>query len=263
MPTQLTQAYIVVRVGLGDEDCDVCLVHSRRCDGHLETELVSVKLIMDGGQHEISALLDIGSLHHDFISHRLVKKLNLQGTPANTLVCTGLHNQCSKAAEKIAVTIEIQDECSQQQETIELHLLVVEHDIDVIIGKPTVRRLNLMERLDTQIWASVDGLIQAQGASDAAALKSNCHPKSEDTTSDPCFIHTTFSKGLYFNEEDAKEQLDIEAILDDFDLNQTVEDDSKSDEVDDVLPTKREPATTREDSSALQKIQENLFEERT
>ena len=39
------------------EDCDVCLVHSRHRDGHFETELIRVKLIMESGQLQMSAQL--------------------------------------------------------------------------------------------------------------------------------------------------------------------------------------------------------------
>ena len=42
---------------LRNEDCDICLVHSRHRDGHFETELIRVKLIMESGQLQMSTQL--------------------------------------------------------------------------------------------------------------------------------------------------------------------------------------------------------------
>ena len=78
----------------------------------------------------------------------------------------------------------------------------------------------------------MDGLIQERGASLATEPTRLSNP--DEATGDPRLVHTTFSKELYFSSEDIQEQLDIETILDDFDLYQSVEDDPH-----DVMPTRK------------------------
>jgi hypothetical protein len=82
----------------------------------------------------------------------------------------------------------------------------------------------------------VDGLIQERGDSLADELTRLSNP--DEATGVPRLVHTTFSKELYFSSEDIQEQLDIETILDEVDLNQSVEDNSMLlDDARDVMPS--------------------------
>ena len=89
-----------------------------------------------------------------------------------------------------------------------MDLLVVDHDIDIIVGKISIRKYGLMEKLERQCWTYVDGLIQEREASSATELAR--HSNLVEVTGVPHLIHTTFSKDLYFNREDIQEQLDVE-----------------------------------------------------
>ena len=175
-------------------------------------------------------------MRNDFISRRLAYELKLPIREANTLVCTGLNNQCSGAIGTVTVRLQFHNEILRVQEIIELDLLVINHDIDIIIGKVSTRRHDLLKKLDNQIWSCVDALILEQATSNATAELLDCINHPEDATSIPSFVHATFSKDLYFDREDVQKQLDIETILDDFDLNLPVEDDSVSAQEEDVIP---------------------------
>ena len=103
------------------ETCDVCMVYSRDCSQSKDVDFVKVKLITDDGKTPIAyALVDTGSLRNDFISRRLVSKLKLPIREANTIVCTGLDDQCSGAIETITARIQYFNEILGSEEAISL-----------------------------------------------------------------------------------------------------------------------------------------------
>jgi predicted aspartyl protease len=220
------------------ETCDVCTIYSRDYSQDRDVDLVTVKVItVDGINLKVQALIDTGALRNDFISSRLVSRLKLPIRETNTKVCTGLNNQCSGAIGAVTVSLQYHNEVLRAQEIVELDLLVVNHDIDIIIGKVSTRRHELLKKLDSQIWSRVDALILEQTTSNATAELLESIPNPEDATGIPSPVHVTFSKDLYFDREDVQDQLDIEMILDDLDLNLPVEDDAAVAQEEDVMPT--------------------------
>ena len=136
------------------------MLYSRDGSQNKNVDLVQVKIItVDGINPKAYALIDTGSLRNDFISSRLVSKLKLPIRETNTMVCTGLNNQCSGAIGAVTVKLQFHNEILRAQEIVELDLLVINHDIDIIIGKVSTRRHDLLKKLDDQIWSCVDALI--------------------------------------------------------------------------------------------------------
>jgi len=97
-----------------------------------------------GSDELVWTLIDTGALQNDFISSKLIKRFNLSVLPSETLVCTGLKRQCHRAIGTTSIRVWFCNELTNSAEEITIYPIVVDHDIDIIIGKPTIFENNLL-----------------------------------------------------------------------------------------------------------------------
>jgi hypothetical protein len=108
-------------------------------------------------QNRVFALLDTGSLAGNFIAFHVVEKLNLlkhinKSSKKLCSVCSGLDNHCHDISDTIGLTLSYF--CPDLNKNFSFKILAYvlkQTPIDLIIGRKTIRELNLFSIFPGQI----------------------------------------------------------------------------------------------------------------
>ena len=134
----------------------------------IDSNLLSVKLSSFAKQTSVrarvEALLDTGSLAGDFISEKTVKKFDFTPIQTNSKlkVCSGLDNTCYNVDTKIDWCVTFYNELLNNNDTFEISAIILkETPIDIIIGRDTIRKYQLFDKIPSQLRGS-DGSKQCE-----------------------------------------------------------------------------------------------------
>ena len=153
---------------------------------------------------------------------------------------TGLRRQCHRAIGTTCIRVRYCNELTNSAEEITIHPIVVDHDIDIIMGKPTIFENELLVKLNDQVWSRYSGGKRRRAAAVMAMQSVDRSPNVADSESSTfgSTVAATYAKSLYFTDDDTKELEEVEQILDSMDLNQPIEGDViDSADAEDVIPT--------------------------
>ena len=102
----------------------------------------------------MEALLDTGSLAGDFISEKAVTRFNF--TPTHTdsklTVCSGLDNTCHTLNTKVDLGVTFHNELLNNNDTFDISPVILkETPVDMIIGRDTIKKYKLFEKIPRQL----------------------------------------------------------------------------------------------------------------
>ena len=110
--------------------------------------------------NRVNTLLDTGSFTGNFIHRRIITKLNFIQFVVNSSkklcrVCSGLDNHCYDISDTIDLTLSYFCPDLNNYYTFPITAYVInESKFDLIVGRKTIRELNLSSRFPDQISAN-------------------------------------------------------------------------------------------------------------
>ena len=113
--------------------------------------------LMLGKSNRVNTLLDTGSFAGNFIHRRTITKLNftqfiLYSSKKLCGVCSGLDNHCNDISDTIDLTLFYLCPDLNNYNTFPITAYVLnESKFDLIVGRKTIRELNLFSRFPDQI----------------------------------------------------------------------------------------------------------------
>ena len=101
----------------------------------------------------MEAPVDTGSLAGDLISEKTANKFNFTPIQTNSelKVCSGLDNTCYNVDIKIDLCVTSYNELLNNDDTLDISAIVLkETPIDIIIGRDTIRKYQLFDKIPSQ-----------------------------------------------------------------------------------------------------------------
>ena len=225
-------------------DVDIPLAR-KDCEGDVE-----MVLHYNNESIKVCVLLDTGAKTDNYISSRIADQLNLTlDTTHLSTVCSPLDTvPCVSSDGKVQLSLSYHNELTGTRDAIRIWFTVVKLTAnEVIIGKPTVLAENLIAKMHNQLGGPT--LEVEEGALGLANLGYlNPNPLLMNPSSRMCtFLDSTeydrprplvtVQKEMYFDLHDTDELYEIEEILDEYDLNQDMEDCTIAEPSEERMPT--------------------------
>ena len=126
---------------------------SPKIDSNLLSVTLSSLTKLTSVRARVEALLDTGSLAGDFISEKTVNKFNFTPIQTNSKlqVCSGLDNTCYNVDTKIDLCVTFYNELLNNDDTFDISAIILkETPIDIIIGRDTIRKYQLFDKIPSQ-----------------------------------------------------------------------------------------------------------------
>ena len=110
------------------------------------------------------ALVDTGALHGDYISREMAQTLREQGAtgiPCRQRIISAL-NSSQLATEKFSIIVTIFNEVSNHDENLLLEATVIDIDYEIVIGRPTIKINNLIDKVRKHLVCNTQHTIVAK-----------------------------------------------------------------------------------------------------
>ena len=151
---------------------------SPKIDSNLLSVTLSSLTKLTSVRARVEALLDTGSLAGDFISEKTVNKFNFTPIQTNSKlqVCSGLDNTCYNVDTKIDLCVTFYNELLNNDDTFDISAIILkETPIDIIIGRDTIRRYQLFDKIPSQLRGN--DLILEDITVRKGSIQCECQPK--------------------------------------------------------------------------------------
>lgn len=122
-------------------------------DNSADTDFVPCTIRTQGNALTVHTLVDNGALRGDFISRETADWLTSQGFKmcnCSSRVCSGFRNMCSTALGKINFKLFFVNEITNSEESIDITASIIETQFDLIIGRPSIKKYGLADKLRSQ-----------------------------------------------------------------------------------------------------------------
>jgi hypothetical protein len=99
---------------------------------------------------KVRVLLDTGALSSDYISEQIADWLGNNNnffTPCHTKVMSVINNMCSSCSVSTTLNLTFKSEITQRDETISFNAKVINSVFDIIIGRETITRCGLLDKM--------------------------------------------------------------------------------------------------------------------
>jgi len=211
---------------------------------------------LNGNLVSMRVLLDTGAISDNYITANIATSLNLPiDTLRDSLVCSGLPTPCLPSSGKVYLSLRYLNELTNTYDTFSRWYTVVElSSHDIIVGRRSVVHEFLIQKMYNQIVASTLGveegalgvMIPGYIAASPMPISNFPLPMSNPPSRLCAFPYpseydqprptVTVGKGMYFDPHDTDELDEIEEILDEYDLNQEMEDISQPESIEERMP---------------------------
>jgi hypothetical protein len=128
-----------------------------------------IKLQCDANNHTltVSTLIDNGALQRNYISEEAMKRIRAteEGSDkactckvikTNSLTCSGLNGFCKSSLGVLTLDWIFLNELTNEYEKHALEFAIIDTMYDIIIGKPTIKKLSLVFKLPSQFVSDSD-----------------------------------------------------------------------------------------------------------
>jgi hypothetical protein len=115
-------------------------------------------LLPQGERTQVMALLDSGATSKNYVSERVASILRNRGVAvvaSNAIVCTGLTDMCERCRGSMELSVVTNNEANQVLQ-LELQATIIESPFDLIIGRQSIKKLNLVKHFPSHFMDSED-----------------------------------------------------------------------------------------------------------